>query len=100
MNSARLAPLVTAMAVLSVAAIAHAQEWSPVARQCSAEIGEQAGHWPEWSRCVIARVYPKTDPGRVSACIHKVEEIREREQACNMCGDPVADVVRCAEGQP
>lgn len=88
--------LTLALGVIALPLAARAQTWAPIARQCVAQIGEQGGHWPEWSECTIKRAFPQINPERVQVCIAQVAVIREREQACNNCGDPVADVVRCA----
>jgi hypothetical protein len=92
-----------ALVVASLAATAHAREqpaWDAIARQCSAEMGRTAAAWPLWAECTIARAFPRVSRERTQQCIRQVEAVRAREQKCDMCGDPIGDVVSCVERGP
>lgn len=103
------AVIVAALALAGVAggaAAAPAQSWRPIARQCAKEInakvgcGSCGGLWWAWAECTVARVYGDSVPrARVEWCVQRVYADRLASHACNACGDPVDDVLRCIGGR-
>ena len=90
---------------LCAASLARAQEWRPVARECAEIIDKQlgcascGGAWPLWTRCTVQRVYGnQIPPARLEACMQQIWDRRWKEKTCAMCGDPVAESIRCAGG--
>ncbi len=94
-------------AVLAIASITPTQagELQSVARQCAEEIERQAGcttactnqTWPEVARCINVKLKHPMPRGILERCIRQTEENRPIT-ACELCGDPVADVFACADG--
>ncbi len=92
-------------AVLTIASAAHAQgaERISVARQCAEEIEQQAGcttactnqTWPEVARCINVKLSRPMPQGIIERCIRQTQKNRP-VTACELCGDPVAEVFVCA----
>ena len=85
---------------------AHAQSWRPIARQCAEEINQQlhcascGGAWPMWVDCTVQRAYGgQIDNTRLQQCKQAIWDRRIAERTCAMCGDPVAESIRCAGGE-
>jgi hypothetical protein len=97
MMRAIITTAVLGLALVEASVPSHAQEWRAIEGQCVKQIGEQRGHWPAWALCTIDRAFPGTDPAWVRQCIQREEQIRDREHACNLCGDPVRAVVSCSQ---
>jgi hypothetical protein len=97
----RIRTLAAAAALVAgMTASAHAQTWAPIARQCSAEMGRTAAAWPMWAECTVSRAFPNVSRARTQQCIRQVEASRWREHKCDLCGDPIGDVVSCVERGP
>jgi hypothetical protein len=95
---------------LLVAPHAHAQDgdWRPIERACD-QYAEgsfcqgKAGcpNWQWLSACIVQQRGNITSRTQVQldACIDAVARQRQRQRACALCGDPVADVMNCMTGQ-
>jgi hypothetical protein len=71
--------------------------WRPIARACATATDEHGGFWPVWARCTIAQIWGHSIPdATIEQCISQVAAERRKTEACNNCGDPVADVINCA----
>lgn len=97
--------LIVALSLALVPAAASAQSWRPVARHCAQVInrrtkcGSCGGLWPYWAVCTAQAFYGRTvSDQRIGACVSKIYSARQAAHACNACGDPVADTMRCLKG--
>jgi hypothetical protein len=90
---------------IASAAFAQAGELQSIARQCAEEIEEEAGcttactneTWPAVARCVNAKLKTPMAHGIIERCIRQTQKTRPAT-ACQLCGDPVAEVFLCADG--
>ncbi len=90
---------------LAIASAAHAQvaEWQLVAQQCAAEAEQKFGcttacvnqTWPNVARCVNLRLRRPMPQALIERCIVQTNQARS-PSACELCGDPVSDVLACA----
>jgi hypothetical protein len=84
-------------------ALAQAQTWRPIARQCAEAIDRQAhcaacgGEWPEWTRCLNARLH-QVPPALLEECIKQTWDARMKDMTPAVVGDPVAQAWYCAGG--
>jgi hypothetical protein len=95
------------VAGMLVALPAHAQSWRPIERQCAHEINQvtgagapSAGSWPLWTECTVQRAYGnQIDPTRLKDCMQRIWDRRLEQRTCAVCGDPVAESIKCAGGE-
>ena len=94
---------VAGISVIALTSMVYAQEWRPVARQCSEEIDQKlhcascGGAWPLWTRCTAERAYGgRISMARLEACMQQIWDRRWKEQICSACGDPVAESISCS----
>ena len=101
--------IILAAALCVASAVAYAQSWRPVERECADAINRQAGGcptscdnrlWPLYTRCIVKKVYGDQIPAaRLEACMQSIWDRRWAEKTCAACGDPIGEAIRCAGGE-
>jgi hypothetical protein len=96
MRAVVLAAALAAVLVRPANAAPH-EIWDQALRACTAEIGEQSGHWPQWAECTALSVWGARPQALFDACIQAEEQKRAAERMCQLCGNPLLDVRHCIE---
>jgi hypothetical protein len=94
--------IILAASLCVAASVAHAQEWRPIARQCSDEVNAHypncascAGLWPWWSECTVKHVYgaQSSQAARIWECVDQVTRAYAGRSLAY--GDRVGSVMAC-----